>query len=152
LILQDVLLRTVAVWHHLAAMELLLSSRYMVPLCCSYCRSSQEHEFFDLREFLHAIELLRAVKENWLVYSKQTKKKNHCYTGSTRNWNLYSVLGNSKNRSSVRVTQAIACDRSAIRVTQAVACDRSAALALGIKTLFLCENLYFSPSTFSYHT
>jgi hypothetical protein len=64
LILQDVLLRTVAVRHHLAGMELLLSSRYTVPLRCFYCRSGREHEFLDLREFLHAIELLRAIKEN----------------------------------------------------------------------------------------
>jgi hypothetical protein len=42
----------------------LLSSRYMVQLRCSYCRSSREHEFLDLREFLRAIELLRAVKKN----------------------------------------------------------------------------------------
>jgi hypothetical protein len=55
---------TVAVRHHLAGVELLLSSRYTVPLPCSYCCSSREHEFLDLREFLRAIELLRAVKEN----------------------------------------------------------------------------------------
>jgi hypothetical protein len=49
-------------------------------------------------------------KTRWFIPNK-TKK--HCYTGSTRNWNLYSVLGNSKGRSSVSVTQAVACDRSA---------------------------------------
>jgi hypothetical protein len=99
----------VAVRHHLAGMELLLSSRYMVPLRSSCGCSSREHEFLDLREFLLVIELLRAVQEKSLVYSKQK----HSYTGNTRNWNLYSVLGNSKGRSSVRVTQAVVCDRSA---------------------------------------
>jgi hypothetical protein len=63
--------KPVTVRHHLAGMELLLSSRYTVPLRCSYCRSSREHEFLDLREFLRVIELLRAVQENSLVYSKQ---------------------------------------------------------------------------------
>jgi hypothetical protein len=81
-----------------------------------------------LREFLRVIELLRAVQENSLVYSKQKK---NTYTGSTRNLNLYSVLGNSKGRSSVRVTQAVAC-------------DRSAALALGIK-LFLRKLVLLPP-------
>jgi hypothetical protein len=57
-------IHTVAVRHHFAGMELLLSSRYTVQLRCSYCCSSREHEFLDLREFLRAIELLRAVKEN----------------------------------------------------------------------------------------
>jgi hypothetical protein len=55
---------SVTVRHHLAGRELSLSSRYTVPLGCSYCRSSREHEFLDLREILRAIELLRAVKEN----------------------------------------------------------------------------------------
>jgi hypothetical protein len=59
----------VAVRHHLAGMELLLSSSYMVPLRCSCC-NSREH-FLDLREFLRLIELLRAVQENSLIYSKQ---------------------------------------------------------------------------------
>jgi hypothetical protein len=62
----------------------------------------------------------------------QTNKKKHCYTGSTRNWNLYSVLGNSEDRSSVRVTQA---------------CDPSAPLALGMK-LCLCDSPHFSPPHF----
>jgi hypothetical protein len=66
-----------------------------------------------------------------VVYFKKINK--NCYMGSTRNWRLYSVLGNSKDRSAMRVTQAVACDRSAVRATQAVACDRSAPLALGIK-------------------
>jgi hypothetical protein len=44
------LVKIVAVRHHLAGRELLLSSRYMVPL--------------DLRECLRVIELLRAVQEN----------------------------------------------------------------------------------------
>jgi hypothetical protein len=41
----------VAVRQHLAGRELLLSSRYTVPLRCSYCRCSREHEFLDLRKF-----------------------------------------------------------------------------------------------------
>jgi hypothetical protein len=98
----------VAVRHHLAGMELLLSFRYMVLLRCSYCCSSREHEFLDLREFLRVIELLRTIQENWFIPNKK-----HCYMGSTRNWNLYSVLGNSKDQSSIRVTQAAACDWSA---------------------------------------
>jgi hypothetical protein len=62
---------TVSVRHRLAGRELLLSSRYTVPLRCSYCWRSREHEFLDLREFLRVIELLRAVQENSLVYSKK---------------------------------------------------------------------------------
>jgi hypothetical protein len=114
-------------------MELLLSSRHMLPLRCSCCCSSREHEFLDLREFLRATELLRAVQENSLVYSPPPPKKNHCYTGSSRNWNLYSVLGNSKGRSSVSVTQAVAC-------------DRCAALTLGIKLSL--RKLALLPPTF----
>jgi hypothetical protein len=102
-------IHVVAVRQHLAGRELLLSSRYTVPLRCSYCCNSREHEFLDLREFLRVIELLRAVQENSLVYSKQKNS----YTGNARNWNLHSILGNSKGRSSVRVIQATAWDRSA---------------------------------------
>jgi hypothetical protein len=69
--------RVIAVRHHLSGMELLLSSRYMVPLRCSYCCSSREHEFLDLREFLREIELLCVVQEKSLVYSKQKKTLLH---------------------------------------------------------------------------
>jgi hypothetical protein len=122
----------VAVWHHLAGMELLMSSSYMVPLRCSCCCNSREH-FLDLREFLRVIELLRAVQENSLIYSKQKTMLHRQYP----NWNLYSVLGNSKGRSYVRVTQAAAW-------------DRSAALEVGIKTL--SAKTCTSPPTFSNHT
>jgi len=45
------ILSAVAVRQHLAGRELMLSSRYTVPLRCSYCRCSWEHEFLDLREY-----------------------------------------------------------------------------------------------------
>jgi hypothetical protein len=105
-------------------MELLLSSHYMVLLRCSYCHSSR-----DVREFFRVIELPRAMQENSLVYSKQKKR---CYTGSIWNQNLYSVLDNSK-------------DRSSVRVTQAAACDRSAALALGKNSLSLRKLILLPP-------
>jgi hypothetical protein len=42
--------KIVAVRHHLAGMERLLSPRYKVPIRRSCC-NSRELEFFDLREF-----------------------------------------------------------------------------------------------------
>jgi hypothetical protein len=41
----------VAVRQRLAGRELLLSSRYTVPLRCSYCRCIREHEFLHFREY-----------------------------------------------------------------------------------------------------
>jgi hypothetical protein len=71
--------------------------------------SCREHETWISWNSLRVIELLRAVQGNSLVYSKQKR----CYTGNTWNWNSYSVLGNFKGRSYVRVAQAAACDRNA---------------------------------------
>jgi hypothetical protein len=78
----------VAVRRHLVGMELLLSSRYTVPLRCSYCCNNREHEFLDLREFLRVIELLRVVQENSLVYSKQKNTVTRAMPG-TEIYTLY---------------------------------------------------------------
>jgi hypothetical protein len=62
------------------------------------------------------IELLRAVQENSLVYSKQKKTLTQVIPG-TEICTLYLATPRTEG--------------SSVRVTQAVACDQIAALALG---------------------
>jgi hypothetical protein len=94
----------IAVRHHIAGMELLLSSRYMVPLRCSYGCDSREEEYLVLREFIrvwimwHTGELTGLLKKNtvtWAIPGTETYTP-HWATPRTEVYNYIGQLQGPK--------------------------------------------------------